>query len=105
MDGDVFGEGAAVGCRHDPLPRRPSADLVADRFDHPHGFLAGDERRRAGPARKAVALHDIAPAQARVLDPDQHLPRPWLGPRRLAQPQVLGPAIVVDEDRLHALAP
>ena len=105
MHGDVIGERAAVRRGHDAHTRLPMPDLGADRLDHAGRLLTADEGRGSSPARQAVALHDIAPTQARVFHLDQDVLGPWLWLRGIPESEVVDLAVVVDEDRLQGILP
>src|SRR5476651_1211818 len=96
----VLGEGAAVGRCHDAHVRPPVTNLLADGLDHPGSLLTADERGRTRAAWQAIALHHVTPAQAGIFDLDQDLLGTRLRLGRLADPEVLDVAVVVDESRL-----
>ena len=88
---------------HDPVARAKTLDLAADLDDGPGALDAqdmGETHRRIG--------HDAGPrvgveaVDARRLQADQQLARTDFRGRHLLVTQHLGPAVLVDENRLHA---
>src|SRR5581483_2069459 len=87
--------------RHHAVADPPALDAVAQLRDPADHLEAEHEREVDGEARRALADVHVEVVERAGEHVDEHLSRP--GPRRLhfLQPEDVGPAELVEHDRLH----
>jgi hypothetical protein len=68
---------------------------VAYRFNYTRCFLSWHKRRFAHAMRQAIALHDVAPAKARVLNFDEHFAAARCGLGCIAYTEMIDGTVIV----------